>query len=71
MLYELPGYNHNRIWNLICGLLLLHNIVQDVKDATKNMVGWTRDVKALRGDANTIAGSMMEIDAEWQSGWKF
>lgn len=32
ILYELPGFNLERIWNLVVSLLVLHNIIQSIDD---------------------------------------
>ncbi|GAA5880159.1 hypothetical protein JCM1840_007634 [Sporobolomyces johnsonii] len=43
ILTDLPGDRLSDIWCLISALLVLHNVVQDLKDSTGTMDGWDSD----------------------------
>ncbi|GAA5914408.1 hypothetical protein JCM5296_001707 [Sporobolomyces johnsonii] len=74
VLNKLPGDRLDDIWRLICALLVLHNIVQDLKDPTGAMDGWDsdaeddEDVEEVRSAAlSAIFARDDEVDRECQA----
>ena len=57
VLKNIPGHDLDRIWRLICALLVLHNIVQKIGDRDADMVDWEDDGDLVRMDieASTAA----------------